>query len=158
MQTAEEKFTRSARQFCLWVESSPTETDARKALGLLAALHISALELKQGDCGESIESTRISNEQWKAIFARFNSLPFNYYNEFFSPANYDEKEPVVGDLADDLADIYRDLKENLDLYDAGHQAEALWEWKQSFRIHWGRHAVAAIHALHAYFADEYHEL
>ena len=60
--------------------------------------------------------------------------------------------------ADDLADIYRDLKEGLELYEAGHVAEALWEWSQSFNTHWGRHASSALHALQAYAADENIEL
>jgi hypothetical protein len=61
-------------------------------------------------------------------------------------------------VADDLADIYRDIKNGLWLHENRHSTEAIWEWKHSFNTHWGRHAVGALHALHCYMADEYIEL
>ncbi len=109
-------------------------------------------------CGEDVEEERISDDQWKRVFKRFESLPFNHYSTFFSPAKLHEEEPVVGDLADDLADMYRDIKAGLSLYDRGHRTEAVWAWRYSFQIHWGRHATNALYALHAWWADESIEL
>jgi hypothetical protein len=101
--------------------------------------------------------SEVTNEKWQEIFNRFTSLPFNYYSVSFSPSNVEEA-PVIGDVADDLADIYRDIKNGLWLHANRHSTEAIWEWKHSFNTHWGRHAVGALHALHCYMADEYIEL
>lgn len=62
-------------------------------------------------------------------------------------------DPVVGSLADDLADIWRDLRPGLDAMDAVQSAAAdpetiLWHWRWTFAYHWGRHAAAAIRVLH----------
>ncbi|MBT2659203.1 DUF5063 domain-containing protein [Bacillus sp. ISL-18] len=35
------------------------------------------------------------------------------------------------------------------LYERNEHIEATWEWKFSFDIHWGSHAVDAIRALHS---------
>ena len=56
-----------------------------------------------------------------------------------------------GRLADDLADIYKDLKKALELLaeqtDESIQ-EGLWNLRFSFGTHWGIHAVSAIRFLH----------
>lgn len=61
---------------------------------------------------------------------------------------------VVADLADDVADIYRDLKEALLVLDGGAKTEAQWNIRFSFLNHWGRHASSAISALHNWLADQ----
>jgi hypothetical protein len=109
-------------------------------------------------CGQDVEEEDISDEEWNRVFKRFGALPFNYYSTFFSPAKLLEEDPVVGDLADDLADIYRDIKAGLWLYDHGHTTQAVWAWRYTFQIHWGRHATNALYALHAWSADSSIEL
>ena len=160
MNETTEEFVALVKEYCRWAESVPNnETEELKtAIRLVANLYSKVLELPKNGCGEEINESGISNEKWKKIFKRFGALPFNYYSEFFSPAKVAEEDPVTGDLADDLADIYRDLKEGLELYEEGHVTEAIWEWSQRFNTHWGRHASSALHALHAYAADEYIEL
>ncbi len=59
---------------------------------------------------------------------------------------------MVGDVADDISDIYIDVRRGLDLFDRGLESDALWVWVFNFHIHWGKHATSAIRALHAYFA------
>lgn len=78
---------------------------------------------------------------------------FNFYWEVFDP--YEESAPVSGALSDDVLDIYGDLKRGLDLWDKGGTTErselriaAIWEWRFHFEIHWGRHAIDALRALH----------
>ena len=160
MNKATEKFAAAVEEYCGWAESEPkTESDEVKiAIRLLAKLYFKVLALPEHGPGNDIGVNRISDEEWKKMLKRFGALPFNYYSVFFSPAKVAEDEPVTGDLADDLADIYRDIKEGLKLYEKGHVTEALWEWHQSFYSHWGRHATSALHALHAYAADEDIEL
>lgn len=159
MKDRTEKFVSAAREYCSWAEREALtpEEEVKKAIYLIASLYLNALVLSRDGAGEDIDGKEVTNEEWKLILKRFSSFPFNYYSVSYSPANLEEK-PVTGNVADDLADIYRDIKDGLWLYDNGHRVEAVWEWKQTFNTHWGRHAVSALHALHCYIADEYVEL
>ncbi len=68
------------------------------------------------------------------------------YWEVFDP--YVNEPAVAGSLDDDVLDVYRDLHRGLDLWDsAAPRAAAIWEWRFSFDMHWGDHAVDAIRAL-----------
>ncbi len=99
-------FVDVARRFCAWAEAQPgqEEDEARTATRFLADLVSAMMATPHVGCGEDVEEERISDDQWKRVFKRFGSLPFNYYSTFFSPAKLHEEEPVVSDLADDLAD------------------------------------------------------
>jgi hypothetical protein len=58
---------------------------------------------------------------------------------------------AVGDLANDLADIYRDITPGLRYWETAATTglgNIVWEWRFSFTTHWGRHAVAALGILH----------
>ncbi len=111
------------------------------------------MRLEEGGLDNRVESERLTSEAWWAIYGKFKSLPFQYYSTYFQPFQVEE-EGVTGDLADDLTDIYADLKAGLHLHDSGHVVAAIGEWRALFSIHWGRHAVSALHALHCYIVDE----
>ncbi len=62
---------------------------------------------------------------------------------------------VMLPLGDDLADIWRDLKEGLLALAGGASPDAVaWEWRFGFYAHWGRHATEALRAVHARLAGE----
>ncbi|KQV78337.1 hypothetical protein ASC87_12155 [Rhizobacter sp. Root1221] len=82
--------------------------------------------------------------------ARSNLACFNgwHYREFFDPDPTLEDPPCMGDVGDDLLDTYKDIKSGLLLFERGAVTEALWHWSFLHRVHWGRHAVGAMLALH----------
>ena len=49
---------------------------------------------------------------------------------------------MAGSLADDAADIYRDLP-------SGLNDNAVGEWRFGFDNNWGKHAAEALYALHS---------
>lgn len=54
-------------------------------------------------------------------------------------------------LWDDLADIYRDLRYGLDLWQLGKPesiAEAAWQWRWGYEHHWGQHLLQAMTTVH----------
>jgi hypothetical protein len=89
------------------------------------------------------------------FYERFSNLPFQYYREIFHPLAIAEspEEPVIGDIVDDLMDIYIDLKEGILLYESGKPLAAVFHWRTLFGFHWGRHATCAIRALHIYATE-----
>jgi len=62
-----------------------------------------------------------------------------------------DSEAISGSLADDIADIYRDLKKGLELKETyPRQPEAaIWQWRFGFYSHWGKHAMDALLAIHS---------
>jgi len=151
-----EDFVAGAREFSDWCVTPPVgeAEEARAALTHLIRLYALALELRFPDeMDYDLEGESADDAAWQLVYKRAAALPFNYYSSVFAPQVVPPEEPVVGDLADDLADIYRDLSEGLALSDAGHLPEAEWTFLNSFQSHWGRHASSAIQALHCWFAD-----
>jgi len=58
------------------------------------------------------------------------------------------EEPVMGDVIDDLADIYKDLKEGLWYLEQGSEDDAVFQWRFSLDVHWSRHIISTMYALH----------
>jgi Domain of unknown function (DUF5063) len=70
---------------------------------------------------------------------------WDVYMHVFDPTT--DKDAIYGSLADDIADIYQDLREGLDLSQA-QAAEAIWTWRFHYYFHWGRHALDALRTIH----------
>lgn len=60
-----------------------------------------------------------------------------------------EELHMSGSLADDLTDIYFDLRHGLDLLDEVWPQRAAQAWRSSYRVHWGQHLVDAERHLYA---------
>jgi len=60
-----------------------------------------------------------------------------------------EEMHMSGSLADDLTDIYFDLRYGLDLLDEVWPQRAAQAWQSSYRVHWGQHLVDAERHLYA---------
>ncbi len=149
------EFVVVAREYVAWCES-PSEgesEDARRVLGLLVRLYSLALQLGLPEAEDIEDEARSPDDAaWRKVFERGGKLPFTFYSEVFDPMVLPPEKPGIGDLADDIADLHRDLAEGLSLINAGHDAAAEWFFTFSFRSHWGRHASSAIRALHCWFA------
>jgi len=154
-----ERFSREARRFIDWADGSESSGTmlARVALRRMVALYAAALELPQ-PWSEGVSAKHPSEpalaERLEALRERAAAIPLQYYSEIFSPLVLPPEEPVVGDLADDLLDIYRDVAVGLALYEAGGVEDAIWQWAFRFQTHWGEHASSAIRALHCYLSQE----
>jgi Domain of unknown function (DUF5063) len=147
------EFTGISREYCRWCEE-PRSSDPRQlqhqALRLLARLYAAALELPDVDVSDEDDAPDLPDVDSRSVLGSFKDLPFQYYREIFDPVVDKEDEAVVGDLADDLTDIYIDLKRGLALMDRGFEPRAVFEWRCTFGFHWGRHATSAMRALHCY--------
>ncbi len=87
------------------------------------------------------------------IGTRYPSLGF--YSVVMNPlAVGSAPEYGVGDVIDDLVDIYQELFPGLELFRAGRRREAVGHWRDGFYMHWDDHAVGAIRAIHAHLQGE----
>jgi hypothetical protein len=76
---------------------------------------------------------------------------YNDYPEVFDPVVKDTEDQVGGSIAENLADIYQDLKDFVMLYRMGTvdlMNDALWECMQHFEQGWGQKLLNALRALH----------
>ena len=150
-------FASAVRRFQSWaLAPTGTETElAQVALGHFLDLYQGALRLlplpdPPDDADDSQET--VQERQWKTVYELAGSLPVNYYSAISQPLVVPADEPVVADLAEDVADVFRDLVEGLRLYDDGESSQAHWQWVFAMP-HWGEHATSAIRVLHAFLAD-----
>jgi hypothetical protein len=154
-----EAFAAAAEEYCAWTEGATCGRvrDARIARSLVAELFRRALDLPRIHDWDG-EAPEISHDEYQRVYRRFGTLPFNYYSQCFDPLAVPAEEPGMADLADDLADIWRDVKAGLLLFRNGNGPGAAWEWRFHFDVHWGRHASGALHALQAWFSTNSEEL
>src|SRR5688572_6981909 len=116
---------------------------AREALTRIAALYQAALELPASspDTDEP-ESDGVDDAEWRAVFdAASRRLPFAFYGAVLEPFAEPRERGVEHGIADDVADVYRDVVGGLRAYRAGRRADAVWGWGFGFETHWGEHAT-----------------
>jgi hypothetical protein len=142
-------FAEVARGYCTWCEGDSLGPDPEsQAAGWLARLYAGALVLPDRDAENSEGLPDLP--QPHADRAKANLAPFQgwYYREFFDPHPHLTDESCMGDVGDDLLDIYLDVRAGLVSFDSGDVNDAAWHWSFLYRIHWGRHAVGGLFALH----------
>jgi hypothetical protein len=132
------------------------DTAAREALIRITRLYLAALylpTLHDDDVEDDHVEERVDDGEWKAVYAASARLPFDFYGETFDSQKVPPEDSGVGSLADDIADIYRDVVSGLREHQTNRHARAVWNWTFGFQHHWGRHATGAIRALHGWLAS-----
>jgi hypothetical protein len=153
------RFGREARRFVDWADGSACadRLTAAVALRRVAQLYADALELPQPwTVGVTVQLAEVPvflEARLNQVRLRAAAIPLQHYSEIYSPG-VPPDPPRVGDLADDLVAIYRDIALGLQLHDVGRIDDALWQWGFGFQSQWGQHASSAIRALHCYLAQE----
>jgi hypothetical protein len=152
-----DRFGAEAALFQQWARCGTDrgEVAAREALLGITRLYLAALELPPAwseELADAEDAVGVDDEEWRAVFAAAGRLPLDFYGEVFDPLAVPPEQPVLGSIADDIADIYRDVVGGLRELQAGRRAQASWEWGFGFQHHWGEHATGAIRALHCWLA------
>lgn len=91
--------------------------------------------------------------RYRAIYEKLTTLPFSKYHLVFNALDDAKPVPVTTNIQDDLADIYIDLEDGIEIANTGFENDALWTWRFSYYSHWGRHAVHAQTAIWQYLAE-----
>lgn len=160
-------FVDSAVSFCQLVENQQALTVSeftRQVIEILPRLYVAALNLPEVEVttDEPLPSATQQLHAGQLHIEIADKLdPYNIYWEALNLFAYLEEESNgAGDIADDLVDIYCDLKRGLASYSEGtegHSLDAVWDWKFHFDIHWGKHLVDALRVLHRIvFTESYH--
>ncbi|MES9992081.1 MAG: DUF5063 domain-containing protein [Candidatus Thiodiazotropha sp.] len=132
-----------ARNYCELVESLQEGNTGwlKEVASLLPRLHAAVAAL-------NMPAPRKSHYTAADLDARFEL--YTYLRELLGDRDsYWMEYDVAGDglsmsgsLADDLTDIYCELKNGLNLLD-GHPQRAVEGWHMGFHLHWGQHLLDA---------------
>lgn len=150
-----DQFARLARQFVVWCQTDhmgklPAAFKV-EALQQLARIYNAGLYLPDVSFTTAPDEPRTTETQRRQVAQNLLALPFQYYWSIWEPALIDrDSETGCGDLFDDFQDIYADVSSGLWLFDSGYPDAAIYSWREMFRLHWGKHAVSAMHALHSF--------
>jgi len=124
-----------------------------------AARHLSDVYstiLRIGDTEPVHESSgepTVTEQDWSGLYQRIAIL-LGPHNEFLRPAEeneFDRSELVTHTIAEDMADVYQELRDFTSIYGRGMEElmnDAAWELKVRFAEHWGKKLLRALSALH----------
>jgi hypothetical protein len=157
-------FVDIATQYCdfiLRVDNREGADVLLEAERLLPALYIAALDLPDTQSSDGPWPEGITHERWRVVFLSLRSSlgVYDRYREIYDPAAMADPSgaiengdaPVEASLADDLADIWRDLQAGVRVWpgaDEGKRRDLTGYWQESFSSHWGQHLVDALRAIH----------
>ncbi len=143
-----------AHEFCLFIE----ENGRYESIQILAYLErvVPLLYLKGSllpDVEVSDESANerfVTEEQWEVFFQQLK-VKFGRIDTFYSNETAGEKDILTCSLADQVADMYQDLKDFLLLYERNTMAareNAVQSCKNLFESRWGYRAIRVMQAIH----------
>jgi hypothetical protein len=153
------EFVAAANEFCKYAEHA-SEIKGEEMLKILQrilpylylkASLLPSLEPYFEDGNEKF----VTEDAWFRIHdklrAKFGTA--NDYLEVFDEKMKDSDLPIVSSLAENIADIYQDLKDFLLLYQTGTPEvmnDAVWESRLNFENYWGQKLTNALRAIHKF--------
>ena len=156
-------FYQSALDFCEFIENYKTKSKVDFLESIrqnLLCLYLAGLKLQWVDLQSNVDfDEKIDDEVFKNVLKSIDDRlqDARYYWHVFDPTNVEDKEPVCGDLVDDLGDIYKDLKYSIMIYNLDKpdcKENALWQFKFDFDKHWDDHCINALSTIHYYLENE----
>ncbi|GGN07013.1 hypothetical protein GCM10009721_38370 [Terrabacter tumescens] len=154
-----EAFIEVARSYCELiehVETLPRATVLDDLAVLLPRLLELVVRLPAVEPSDDVEADEVSYGEWRKRYVALNEILAGVGDYWTAAEVRGDQQPEVVNLplADDLADIWHDLRAGLSLVGGPPTVDnAVWEWRFHFEIHWGRHAVEALRAVHAARSD-----
>jgi hypothetical protein len=143
-----------ARRYCELIDSSGVEHPSwlGGVAELLPRLHAAVASLGGYELGEGAYLTPDLDARFE-LYSHLRELlgeRDGYWLEF---DRIGDEEPMTGSLADDLTDIYCELKHGLRLAEE-HPEDAIVGWRDGFECHWGQHLFDAQRHLSALAAQD----
>jgi len=151
------EFVASANEYCKYLEKAQ-ELDGKELLQILQRLmpfiYLKATLLPELEpYFEEGNEKFVREEDWNAVHDvlkdKFGTA--DSFLEVFDERMNESETPVVASLAENLTDIYQDLKDFVILYQTGTNEvmnDAVWECRLNFENYWGQKLVNSLRAIH----------
>jgi hypothetical protein len=138
---------KTARQYCNLIDGVPASSDWLAPLfQILPQLHAAIAALCDpggGSCPPETADIDDRFDMYSQLRTQLGERDM-YWLEYDHPSDVGlDEEHRTGSLADDLTDIYFELKRGLKLLEAASADEVAHLWQSGFRHHWGQHLVDA---------------
>jgi hypothetical protein len=153
-------FRNVAAEYCAWVEGRTVPEDVGLWLARILAELIHVVYGTPDDGGADAgpgEEDGYKARSYNDVRGSLPKLPFQYYREVYEATDLENDESSLGELYDDIADIYGDLSKGLFVHEHHSPGRAERYWRQSFRYHWGEHATGALRALYWHLRKKAYE-
>lgn len=152
-QEAVENFPRAAENFCELIDShgeysrgqffDKVAVQLAHVCSIAAQLPIVEPDTEGKDYSEEEVASHTEEYQKLTNSLRKKIGDLDTYGTVFDPTI--REEPNISSLSGDLAEIYLDLKDALELHRRAAAAnDVYWDWRFDFRSHWSRHATEAL--------------
>ncbi len=151
------EFVTVANEYCAFIERI-VQVSGKDILvdfhKLLPFLYLKATLLpKIESCFDETNEKFVTEAAWQQYYDTLRTKlgKHDEYFEVFDPMIHDLDGPATGSIAENLADIYQDIKDFLLLYRIGDEAimnDAIWECKMNFEQFWGQKLTNALRAIH----------
>jgi hypothetical protein len=145
------KMAEAAAQFCALIQSLPPDDPDARCMELVAAICQAVTNVIRLDevFTNDEPPEREPSLTYDEVRSHLKWLLLGLYHDIGAQCLDVSKEPeqLIGDVIDDLADIYRDLGCGIAHWTAGEREHAVWLWRESSRTHWQYHAAGALYAL-----------
>lgn len=143
-----------ANEFCIFIEEI-SKYDTLQVLAYLERvvplLYLKGSLLPEVEISDDTANERfVTEEQWEQFFQELKNK-FGEFDSFYSNENAREKEIVQYSIADQVTDIYQDLKDFILLYGRNTMAareNAIRSCKDLFEVRWGYRAIRVMQAIH----------
>jgi hypothetical protein len=152
------EFVTVANEYCLFVENNTNFTRPDfidRAHKIFPLLYLKACLLPVIN-DENIEAPEkfVSEVDYNFLLNKLSSKlgQFDSYQEVFDEGIQFSETSVGASLAENICDIYQDLKDFLLTFRLGSveiMTDALWECQNNFSNYWGQKLVNGLRALHA---------
>ncbi|MDR1756520.1 MAG: DUF5063 domain-containing protein [Culturomica sp.] len=151
------EFVAVAKEYCDFVENIPS-MERKEALQrlqkfiplvYLKGALLPAVEIAE----EGLAEDHLSEEEYNLLYGELHRLfgELDEYLETFDDGMQYSESPVVYSLAEQLSDIYQDLKNFVQSYRCGMpevMEEALWVLNSNFELYWGKSCAGVLRAVH----------
>jgi len=158
-------FVKLSKNFTSLVSSSFEGTRkefVRKLLILMPAMYANFQKLSLNEpIFEGENEKFVGEEDWSSVFQNVagNLGSQNEYLDVPEDEEYDRLELISRSLSEDIADVYQDIRDFLELYRNGNEEimnDAIWECRMNMQNYWGKKLLRASVNLHRilYTEDE----
>ncbi|TAJ14321.1 DUF5063 domain-containing protein [Marinilabiliaceae bacterium JC017] len=159
------EFVTVAKEFCAYLENAP-QYPKKEFIGVslkmlpLLYLKVVVLPRPEAELEDGYVEQAVDEDLYRQIFEgiRMKMGGHNDYLEVFLPDMQTSEEPLTASVAEDLTDMYQDLKNFVTAYKSGvteFMNDALLEAIDQFEIYWGQRLVNTLRALHsAYYSGD----
>jgi hypothetical protein len=151
------EFVTVANEYCGYIEQSAdvsTEEFIDRMPKILSLLYLKALLLPDVEqLNDEGNEKFVTEFDWQfiknGIEAQLNER--DTYLDFFDAEMNETPEPVASSISENLADVYQDLKDFIEIYKLGNEIlsnDAIFECKVNFNEIWGFRLVNSLRMLH----------